>query len=327
MKSLTALPKAEIHIHLEGCFEKEDCVRYAGEAGIPLRKPVDRLFEVDSFDGFMGMLDWVCGLVRTREQLFETAYKFSQRQMRSGILYSDVIINPTHWAAWRRDVPGMIDAIDAGFAAAEQDGYPPARLAVSLMRTQTREESLELVDLLIALKHPRVAAFSVDGNEMASPGSFQRFSDAFARAAKAGLNRTVHAGESGGPDGVRDALLYLNPDRIDHGVRAIEDPDVVEMLLERNVPLGICPISNLIILYKKIEEHPIDELRRLGIPVSVNTDDPGLIGCTMEESYQLCIDTFGWDESVVRSVAATSIEASYADPDLKADLRAKLAAW
>jgi adenosine deaminase len=304
-----------------------DVVANAAIVGVPLRKPKERLFEIDSFDGFMGMLDWVCGLVRTRAQLFDAAYKFSRRMSESGVLYSDVIINPTHWAAWKDDIPGMIDAIDAGFAAAEQDGLTPARLCISLMRTQSKQESLDLADLLAGLKHPRVAAFSVDGNEALSPDSFQRFAEAFARAGAAGLKKTVHAGESGGPQGVRDAIGYLKPDRIDHGVRAIEEPDLVDIITEKGITLNICPISNLHLLYKSIEDHPVDRLRKAGVAVSINSDDPGLMDATLEDNYDRCIVAFGWDESVLRDVARTSIEASYADDGLKAEMRAALAAW
>jgi adenosine deaminase len=327
MKSVASLPKAEIHIHLEGCFSRDDVVANAATVGVPLRKPRERLFEIDSFDGFMGMLDWVCGLVRTRDQLFDAAYKFSKRMSESGVLYSDVIVNPTHWTAWRKDIPGMIDALDAGFKAAEEDGLAPAGLCISLMRTQTREESLELVDLLAGLRHPRVVAFSVDGNEASSPGSFQRFAEAFARAEAAGLRKTVHAGESGGPQGVRDAVTWLKPDRIDHGVRAIEEPDLVDIIREKGITLNICPISNLHLLYKSIDDHPVDKLRKAGVPVSINSDDPGLLDCSLDDNYQLCISTFGWNEDVLRDVAHNSIEASYANADQKAKMRSALAAW
>ena len=169
----------------------------------------------------------------------------------------------------------MIDALDAGFLAAEHDGLPPVGLCVSLLRTQSAEAAAELVYTLIPLRHPRVVALSIDGNEAAAGRTGPRFAEAFRRAGAAGLKRTVHAGESSGPEGVRDAIEWLGADRIDHGVRAIEDPDVVALLAERQIPLGVCPTSNLVLgVYASMKEHRIERLRRAGVAVSLNTDDP-----------------------------------------------------
>lgn len=323
-----ALPKAEIHIHLEGCFEIEDIVRLAAEGGAALPRPPDQLLHFDGLKEFLEFLDWVCGLMRTREQLANTAHRFSRRMAASGTGYADAIINPTHWRIWSKRIPELIDALDGGFTAAEQDGLPPVGLCISLLRTQTADEAAELVELLVALRHPRVVALSIDGNEAAAGRTGPRFADAFRRAGAAGLKRTVHAGESSGPEGVRDAVELLGADRIDHGVRAIEDPSVVELLARRSIPLGICPSSNLTLgLYPSLAEHPIDRLRRAGVPVSINTDDPALLGLTLEEEYAGCAAAFNWSHDDVRGVARMSIEASFAPDSIKRDLLAELRSW
>jgi adenosine deaminase len=138
----------------------------------------------------------------------------------------------------------------------------------------------------------------------------------------------VHAGESSGPEGVRDAIELLGADRIDHGVRAIEDPDLVAMLADRRIPLGICPTSNLCLgVYAAIEDHPIDRLRRAGVVVSINTDDPVLLGASLEGEYALCSKAFGWSDDVCRVLARNSIDASFANADLKAQLIQALSRW
>jgi adenosine deaminase len=328
MTDFIGLPKAEVHIHVEGCFDADDVVSNCEAAGIPLRRPRHELFDAHDLKSFLEMLDWICGTFRTPEQLSRAAYKFSQRMSGSGVRYADVIVNPTHWPHWRRNIPGMIEAFDVGFAAAEADGYPPVGLCVSLLRTQSQAEAIELVELLTALRHPRVVALSIDGNEAAAGRTGPRFADAFRRAGAAGLGRTVHAGESSGPEGVRDALEYLGADRIDHGVRAIDDPALVELLADKQIPLGVCPVSNLALgVYPSIAEHPIDRLRKAGVPVSVNTDDPALLNTTLEDSYALCADAFGWDQQTIRQLAATSIRASFAKPEMKARILGELAAW
>ena len=328
LERLRALPKAEVHVHLEGCFDPLLLEQWARRQGVAMPRPRERLLRFEGLADFLHFLDWACGLADTRERLAELAYDTSRRLAASGAGYADLIFNPTHWSAWRGRLPAMIDAIDAGLGAAEQDGLTPVGLCVSLLRTQTAAAAVELVDTLVALRHPRVVALSIDGNEAAAGRTGARFAEAFARAGAAGLKRTVHAGESSGPEGVRDAVLLLGADRIDHGVRAIEDPALVELLAERGIALGICPTSNLALgVYASIAAHPIDRLRRAGVRVSVNTDDPALLGATLEGEYALCRSAFGWDDEVLRGVAATSIDASFAGAAVKARLREALSRW
>jgi adenosine deaminase len=142
------------------------------------------------------------------------------------------------------------------------------------------------------------------------------------------LRRTVHAGESSGPEGVRDAIELLGADRIDHGVRAIEDPELVGLLVDRQIPLGICPTSNLTLgVYRGIEDHPIDRLRRAGVAVSINTDDPVLLGASLVGEYALCSKAFGWSDDDLRALARNSIDASFANVDVKARLTQALSSW
>jgi adenosine deaminase len=325
---LRALPKAEVHAHLEGCFEADTLEQWARQAGVSLPRPRERLFEFEGLGDFLHFLDWACGLASTRDRLAELSYGYSQRLADNGAGYADVIVNPTHWPAWQMRLPDMIDAIDAGLSAAEQDGLPPVGLCVSLLRTQSSQAAAELVDTLVALRHPRVVALSIDGNEAAAGRTGPRFAEAFRRAGAAGLRRTVHAGESSGPEGVRDAIELLGADRIDHGVRAIEDPDLIGLLVERRIPLGICPTSNLKLgVHARIEDHPVDRLRRAGVIVSLNTDDPVLLGASLVGEYALCSQAFAWSDVELRALAQNAIDASFASADVKARLSLALSRW
>lgn len=326
--SFRALPKAEVHVHLEGCFKAATLESWANQAGVPMPRPREQLFTFENLAEMLEFLDWACGLASTRDRLAELAYEFCQQLAADGTGYADLIVNPTHWAAWHGRTRELIVALDAGFAAAAQDGLPPVGLCISLLRTQTAEESVELVEDLIAWRHPRVVALSVDGNEATAGRTGPRFVEAYRRAADAGLRRTVHAGESSGPEGVRDAIELLGAERIDHGVRAIEDERVVALLAERGIPLGVCPTSNLTLnLYPSIEAHPIDRLRKAGVKVSVNTDDPSLLHTSLPAEYELAATAFGWSDEIMRDVARTSIDASFASADVRANLKSALAGW
>ncbi|MFM2037027.1 MAG: adenosine deaminase [Pseudomonadota bacterium] len=325
---LKLLPKAEVHLHLEGCFEAATIAHWAKTDGVVLPRPQEELFKFSGLTDFLGFLDLACGLASTRQRLVELSYGLSQRLADNGTGYADVIFNPTHWHAWHGRLGDMLDAMDAGFKAAEQDGLPSVGLCVSLLRTQSADEAIELVDALRAMRHPRVVALSVDGNEATAGRTGPRFADAFRRAGHSGLRRTVHAGESSGPEGVWDAVNLLGADRIDHGVRAIEDAALVRMLADRQIPLGICPTSNLVLgVYPSIQEHPVELLRKAGVRVSINTDDPALLGASLVGEYALCRQTFGWTDAITKSVAQTSIDASFASAGVKGQLLEALKNW
>lgn len=325
---LLTLPKAEVHLHLEGCFEPSVIEQWAKDEGIALPRPREDLLKFSGLADFLGFLDLACGLASSRERLAELSYGLSKRLAESGTGYADVIFNPTHWHAWHGRLAEMLDAIDGGFAEAEQDGLPPVGLCISLLRTQSAQAAIELVNTLVAMKHPRVVALSVDGNEAAAGRTGPRFAEAFRRAGRAGLRRTVHAGESSGPEGVWDAINLLGADRIDHGVRAIEDDALVATLAERAIPLGICPTSNLSLgVYPSIQAHPVERLRAAGVRVSINTDDPALLTTRLVDEYRLCRQTFGWSDEILRVVARTSIESSFATDELKSSLLNALNRW
>jgi len=322
------LPKAEVHVHLEGCLERDRIVELAAAAGEALPRPPDRLFEFADLATFLEFLDWSCGLVRTPEDVARTAYDFAERERRSGVGYADIIVNPTHWPAWRDRLSEFIGALDRGFAEARQQGCPPVGLCISLLRQQTTDDAAELVDLLLELRHPRVVALSVDGNEAAAGRTGPKFAEAFQRAGAGGLRRTVHAGESSGPEGVRDAIDLLGADRIDHGFRAAEDPSLVQELADRGIPLGICPTSNIELgFFDDLADHPLERLRAAGVPISLNTDDPAYVGASVEGEYQAVANTFGWDDTTIAEVARTSVEASFADDDIRSRLNGEIEGW
>jgi len=156
----------------------------------------------------------------------------------------------------------------------------------------------------------------------------EKFSEAFTLARDAGFRRTVHAGESSGPEGVWDAIDLLHAERVDHGVRSIEDPALVERLVADDISLGICPRSNVSLgIYPDWASHPIERLRDAGVTVTVNTDDPAPLGTRLESEWAICADTFGWNLAALGELAHNSVRASFANDDLKRDLHAEITAF
>ncbi|PRY17230.1 adenosine deaminase [Kineococcus rhizosphaerae] len=323
-----ALPKAEVHVHLEGGFSLVDLMELSKAAGEELPGPAATIFDVSTHDGlggFLDFLDWECGLVRTPEQAARHAYSFAARETSSGVRYADVIVNPTHWNAWAGRVPHLLDAFAAGFDEAEQDGLAVVNLCVSLLRQQSAGEAVELVELLAEHRPARVVALSVDGDEAAAGRTGEKFAQAFTLARDRGFHRTVHAGESSGPEGVWDAVRLLHAERVDHGVRAAEDPALIEHLVREGISLGVCPRSNLALgVYRDWVDHPLEALREAGVRVTLNTDDPAPLGTTLEADWAVAAGVFGWDLGVLRDFARTSVEVSFAPPELKAALLGEL---
>ena len=326
--SIRAMPKAEVHVHLEGCFEVVDVIELAGAAKEPLPRPPERLFDFGGFDHFLDFLGWMGGLVRTPEQAARVAYRFAAREAASGVRYADVVINLTHWPAWRDRRDQFIDALDAGFRGAEEDGLTKVGVCLSVMRQQTAQEAVELAEWMVDRRHPRVVALSIDGNEAAIGRTSPRFAEAFRIAGEGGLKRAVHAGESSGPEGVRDAIDILGADRIDHGVRAVEDNALVRELADRQIPLCVCVGSNVIIgLAPDRRSHPADELRRAGVKISLNTDDPAYYETSLEDEYLEVTKAYSWTPEILRSVARNAVETAFCDDGTRADLLADLASW
>jgi adenosine deaminase len=317
------LPKAEVHVHLEGSLPPELVTEAARELGRPLP---DRAFT--DLAGFLGYLDVSCAVITTADQVARAAYAVAARAAEAGVRYVDLIWNPTHWPVWRDGLSPFLDALDAGFRDASDDGLPGVGVCVSLKRSQSAEEALDLVDRITALRHPRVVALSIDGNEATTGRTGARFAAAFSKARAAGLRCCAHAGESSGPEGVLDAIVELGAERIDHGVRAVEDPVLVRRLAADGIPLDVCPTSNVRLgVAPSLAAHPVEVLRRAGVRVSLNTDDPVLFGSTVDGEYEACAGAFGWSSADLGEVARTSIESCFADAGLRQDLLRDLDAY
>jgi adenosine deaminase len=319
------LPKVELHVHLEGTLERERIAEIAAEIGEPLPRPVEQLFEFDSLSTFLEFLDWTCSIVRTPELAAQVAYDFAARATRDGILYAEVIINPTHWQRW--DLGELIDALAAGFDRAEAAGLAECHLLLSILRSQSGEEALELVEWMGKHRPKRVLGLSIDGDETRAGRTGERFAPAYELAGELGFGRTAHAGESSGADGVRDALDLLHVDRIDHGVRAIDDPAIVQRLVDEQITLNVCISSNLVHLYPDLASHPFLALHRAGVPVTLNTDDPGYVGVDLTGEFLKAAGAAGWGLAELSGVTRRAIDAAFCSPATAARLHAAVDAY
>lgn len=319
---LRRLPKVELHVHLEGSFDVDRIVELADEAGEELPANPQSILRPTSLSELLARLDWWCGLIRTPEQAVRQAYDFAARLGADGVAYAEVIVNPTHWRGLGREV--LLDAVSAGFDQAAGDGHCDAWMLVSLLRSQSAHEALEVVEALAARPPSRLVGLSIDGNEAATGPTGHRFAPAFALAGALGLGRTAHAGESSGPEGIVSALDDLGVSRIDHGVRCVEDRDLMVRLATEGVALNVCPTSNVELLYGSIGRHPLATLVDGGIAVTINTDDPVTLGVTLTSELALAQSVCHWGLQGAIAATETAIRASFASASKASDLHKRL---
>ena len=320
---LTRMPKVELHVHLESTMPGEMLARFAARQGRELPRPAERLYDC-SADDFLAFLDNICSFVGTPEELAEAAEHAALESGREHILYSEMILNPTHWPQF--SVPEIIAAVTAGFDRAAAQGGADCRFTLSLSRTQTGAEAMALVEDMKAHRTHRLAGLSIDGNEALAGRTGGRFRPAFLAAGAAGFGGTAHAGESSGPDGVRDALDLLEADRLDHGVRAAEDADLTARLVRERVPLNICLTSNLTLLYRRREDHPLRRLLDAGAVVTLSRDDPTFLGgLTLTEELRRAAEFAYMSREELLACQEAAVDAAFCGPETKNFLRRALA--
>ena len=315
------LPKAELHVHLEGTATPDLVRRVAERNGLEVPEGVfaapDRFAWRDFLD-FLNTYNMVCSVIRSGEDYRDITYEYLASCAREGAIYVELTASIDH-----SRIAGIGDAehwegIAAGIDDARRDHGIEARILSVAVRNYGVERAVEIAELTAARPHPYLVGFSLAGDEAGYPP--EPFLEAYRVAEKAGLGCTVHAGEWAGAASVRGAL-ELPVTRISHGVRAIEDPTLVEELARRRVTLEVCPTSNVVLgVFPSYEEHPFPVLRAAGIPLTLGSDDPPYFGASVGGEYTVAREHFGLDDAELVAITRTAVEASFAEPELRSKL-------
>ena len=318
------LPQAELHVHLEGTAPPELIARIATRNGIALPDGLlsaDGRFHFRDFLHFLRTYDLAAGVIRTSEDYRDITYEYLSGIARAGAIYAELTASPDHAALVGLDDDEHYGGIAAGIDDARREHGIEARILVSAVRNFGADQAVRVAARAAERPHPYIVGFSLAGDERVPPSDF---ASAYAIAADAGLGCTIHAGEWQGPASIRDALA-LPVSRLDHGVRASEDPGLVRELASRGITLNVCPTSNLVLgVYRSLEEHPLPHLYAAGVRLTLGSDDPPYFGATLAGEYALCAEHYGWSEQQLRAVTAAAIDAAFCDERLKATLRERL---
>ena len=316
------VPKAELHVHLEGTATPELVRRLAERNGLPVPEGLfadEETYAYTDFLDFLRAYDLAAGVIRSGDDYRDRDLRVPRalRGRGRGVRRADRLAGP------RR--PGR----------AERRGAPRRRrLAASMTRGQSTasrracsstairnygvERAERVARYAASRPHPYVAGFQLAGDEAGYPAD--DFAEPYRIAADAGLGCSVHAGEWGGPESVR-AALTLPVTRIGHGVRSIEDPALVDELAERGVVLECCPTSNVVLgIYPSYEEHPLRALRAAGIRVTLGSDDPPWFGASIGSEYAVCSERLGFGDDDLRELTGTALEAAFCEEKLKENL-------
>jgi aminodeoxyfutalosine deaminase len=291
---LAELPKAELHLHLEGSVEPETLHELDPATGL---EEFRALYRYADFDAFLKAFGAIGKRLRTPEDYALIARRLLERLEEQNVQYAEIII-AAGVVLWKGQEFGPIfDAV--GEAARE------STVEVQWILDAVRQFGVEHVRSVAELAAERVdqgvVAFGIGGSEERGPAEW--FGDAYAFAKGAGLRLTAHAGESMGPESIW-AALGLGAERIGHGIAAARDPELMRHLRERDIPLEICITSNLVTgVVARMADHPVRRLYDAGVPITLNTDDPAMFGCTLTGEYRLAARHFGFSEDELRGIA------------------------
>lgn len=322
-KTVAELPKVELHLHHEGAAPPDFIRQLAHEKKVDLSGifAPDGGYAFRDFAHFLSVYEEACTVLTGPEEFRRLTLAILHESAQNGVVYSETFLSPDFCgdgdlAAWRDYLAAIQDAA----AEAEAKWGITLRGIVTCVRHFGPEKAKAAAFCAAETAGDWITGFGMGGNE--SVGRQGDFSWSFDCAREAGLRLTTHAGEFGGPESVRDAIRDLGVERVGHGVRATEDPELVRELADKEIVLEVCPGSNVVLgLYPDFAAHPIARLREAGVKVTVSTDDPPFFHTTMRREYEMLQDAFGWSGEDFAAINETAISAAFCSDDTRQRVR------
>ncbi len=306
---INRLPKAELHVHIEGTLEPEMMFQLARRNGFQLPfasvEEVRAAYRFSDLQSFLDIYYQGAAVLQTPEDFHDLMAAYLASAEADGVRHAEIFFDPqTHLAN------GVgFEAFMEGFRAAIADSSVSADLILCFLRHLSGREALDTIRM--AEKHLEgVIAVGLDSSERDRPAHL--FEAAYQHARSLGLRGVAHAGEEGPPSYVADALDILGAERIDHGVRSLEDPDLVDRLVREQTPLTVCPLSNVALrVVDRLDDHPLPRMLDLGMHLSINSDDPAYFGGYVGDNYEALATTFGWGIEELADFARMSITSTF----------------
>lgn len=309
------VPKTELHCHLEGAIQPATLLKLAARHGIELpfsdEAGAQKFYEFTSLNQFLGIFALACSTLKTAADFETVTLDLGADASRQGIPYREVFFNyafhERRGIAWDEVVKG----IAAGREKARQMYGIEMQFIAAIDRTIDPQDGVRTVQMAYASRDvASIIGVGLDSQEIGYPA--KRHKPAYDRAKELGLHRVAHAGEDVGPESVWDALESLDVERIDHGIRSIDDPRLVKVLAKRQIPLTVCPLSNIELkIYPNLAAHPVKRLKDAGVLVTLNSDDPPMFHGDVLDNYFAVADTFGLGLDEVVEFARNGFQATF----------------
>ncbi|GGR03912.1 adenosine deaminase [Streptomyces netropsis] len=317
--SLPPIPKAELHLHIEGTLEPELAFALAARNGVELPyASQDELRAAYSFADLQSFLDLYYALMavlRTEDDFADLADAYLARAQAQGVRHAEIFFDSQAHTARGVEIGTVIEGLTRALDAAPSKYGISTRLIMCFLRDESAESALATFEAARPHLH-RIAAVGLDSAEVGNPPS--KFREVYALAREAGLKCVAHAGEEGPPAYVWEALDVLGVDRIDHGVRAMEDDALVARLAVDQVPLTLCPLSNVRLrVIDRLADHPLRSMLDAGLLVTVNSDDPAYFGGYADDNFAAVRDALGLDAETLRILARNSFRAAFLDDETR----------
>ncbi|MFE9250290.1 adenosine deaminase [Streptomyces sp. NPDC007088] len=323
MPSSVPVPKAELHLHIEGTLEPELAFALAARNGVTLSHDDElalrHAYAFEDLQSFLDLYYELMAVLRTERDFEELAAAYLERAAAQGVRHAEIFFDPQAHTA--RGVPfaTVVHGLHRALESARERYGMSSRLIMCFLRDRPAESALAT----LAEAEPflgLITGVGLDSAEVGNPPA--KFREVYEKAAALGLRRVAHAGEEGPPQYVTEALDVLGVERIDHGLRAFEDPGLTARLVREGVPLTLCPLSNVRLrTVDTLAEHPLRAMLAAGLKCTVNSDDPSYFGGYAEDNFRAVRETLGLGPEELRTLARNSFEAAFLDDE--EELRAR----
>ena len=325
MNSISHIPKAEIHVHLEATITPSLCRKFAKRNKVILSDDFfgsEYAYQWEDFYDFLKKYDIVTSVIHTPEDYYELTYEYLKECASHKVLYVEAMVSSTHAKAKGMTYQAFLDSIQEASLNAERDFGIVSRYLMNGIRHLGPESVQGTAEEVLKNPHPTLVGFGLAGDELHFPPHL--FSKTFDMLKEENFPITVHAGEWDGPENIRKAINLLHPTRLGHGVRSIEDLELVKEIIEKDIVLETCPTSNIATkIYENYENHPVKKLYELGAKVTVNSDDPPFFNATIQGEYE-AMSNIGFTDDDLISMTRNAIEYSFLDEQKKREVLAKL---
>jgi adenosine deaminase len=321
------LPLAELHLHLEGSLQPETVCALAAKYGVPAStQQVLQHYAYRDFLEFIETFKWVSSLLRAPEDFARALHDLGEQLLAQNVVYSEITLSVGVMLLRHQSAEKNFEAIVAAAESFHSRGLE-LNFVFDAVRQFGADAAMKVVEAAERCGSKSIVAFGIGGDELSIPA--KEFRSVYEKAEVIGLHKLMHAGEAGGPEEIRQAIEMLGVERIGHGIAAVRDPSLMDLLARRDIPLEICPQSNirtgalakqLGLPSAQIEQHPLPQLFRHGIPVVLSTDDPAMFHTNLRSEYQNA-QRMGLQEAELKRLAKMSFEYAFINDKAKTPLQ------